>query len=168
MGFSYARQHIILFLTKSIKYVGRYLSHSWYKEVNINCNVLQAISLLHSAIQHFQSVPQWRVKFCGPCCTHAYLELLSPKRKSSQHISAMGDARNIPVIISGNNVIPSFTLLPTTMFQSVSPIFLFSTSPIEVYSVFWAAMCRIAEEVPPPSKYGGTRFLQNIGKFLPE
>jgi hypothetical protein len=29
-------------------------------------------------------------------------------------------------------------------------------------------MCRIAEEVSPPSKDGSTRFLQNIGKFLPE
>jgi hypothetical protein len=50
-------------------------------------------------------------------------------------ITAMSAAWNIPVIISGKNIIPSFTLLPTIMFQSVSPIFLFSTSPIEVYSV---------------------------------
>lgn len=54
MGFSYTRQNIISFLTKSIGYLGRYLSHSRYKEVNIYCSALQAISLLHNAIQHFQ------------------------------------------------------------------------------------------------------------------
>jgi hypothetical protein len=64
-------------------------------------------------------------KFCVPSSAHAYLELLSLKRKSSQHISTISAAQNIPVIVSGKNRIPSFTLLPTIMLQTV---FLFACS----------------------------------------